>query len=63
MEYTFPGDPEQTVVDPLMAPGMAGTVVMVIEEVEAADVPQLLAAVTLTLPEVEPKVTVAELVP
>jgi hypothetical protein len=50
-------------VEPFTDPGVAGTLFMVIEEVEAADVPQLLAAVTLTLPEVEPKVTVAELVP
>jgi hypothetical protein len=63
MEYTFPVDPEHTVVEPFTAPGVAGALFMVIEEVEAADVPQLLVAETLTLPDVEPKVTVAELVP
>jgi hypothetical protein len=63
IEYTFPVAPEHTVVEPFTAPGVAGALFKVIAEADAADVPQLLVAVTLTLPAVEPKVTVAEFVP
>ena len=55
--------PEQTVADPVIAPGVAGAAFTVTADVEALDVPQVFVAVTVTLPEVDPKVTVADVVP
>ena len=51
------------VVVPVIAPGVAGAPFKVIAKVEAALVPQLFVAVTLTLPEVDPKSTVIDVVP
>ena len=53
----------QKVVVPVIAPGVAGAPFKVIAKVEAALVPQLFVAVTLTLPEVDPKSTVIDVVP
>ena len=63
MLYTFPVEPEQAVVAPVIEPGVAGAVFIVTALLLAELVPQLLVAVTLTLPEVAPKVTVALVVP
>ena len=48
---------------PVIVPGVAGLLVIVTAKTLAVLVPQPLLAVTLTLPEVEPKVIVAEVVP
>jgi hypothetical protein len=53
----------QTLVFPVMAPGVLGAVVTVTAAVWALLLPQLLFAVTATLPEVLPKFTVIALVP
>ncbi len=51
-------------VKPVMAPGVAGGVVMILTTNEfTALVPQPLLAVTLTLPGLVPKLKVAEVVP
>ena len=64
IEYTFPVEPEQTVVVPAIAPGVAGAaLLMVTANVAAADVPHVFVAVTETFPEVDPNVTVALVVP
>ena len=51
------------VVVPVITPGIDGALFKVIANVEAVLVPQLFVAVTLTLPEVDPKSTVIDVVP
>jgi hypothetical protein len=55
--------PEHTPVLPVMAPGVAGIEVTVTAEVWALLVPQVLPAVTVTFPDVVPKLTEIEVVP
>ncbi len=55
MEYVFE-EVWQTVVLPVMAPGVAGRVVMLITNVLAAEVPQRLEAVTEMVPPDAPAV-------
>ena len=55
-------EPEQTVVVPLIAAGIAGGTLTVTANVCAADEPQLLLAVTVTLPLILPAVAVIEVV-
>ena len=54
--------PEQIVVVPLIAPGVAGVAFTTIAWEDAADVPHELVAVTVTLPLVELAAAVIELV-
>ena len=54
--------PEQMVVVPLIKPGVAGVVFTTIACEEAAEVPHVLLAVTVTLPAVALAVDVIELV-
>ena len=63
MLYALPELPEQTLAVPVMAPGVAGVVLMVIAFRLAAEVPHAFVAVTDAFPEVAPKVMVALVVP
>jgi hypothetical protein len=55
--------PEHTTFVPVIAPGVDGMVLMVIDLELAAELPHPLLAVTVTLPAVEPNVIVALVVP
>ena len=64
MEYMRPADEAHAAAGPVIAPGAAGaTVETVTASVEAALVPQPLAAVTEMLPAALPDVTVMDMVP
>ncbi len=61
--YVTPVAPLQTEAEPVIAPAAEGTVLIVIAVLLAVPLPQVLVGVTLTLPAVEPKVTVIPVVP
>jgi hypothetical protein len=63
IEYATPLWFPFTAVAPEIPPGVAGAEVTEIEAEDAAPVPQVLEAVTLTLPEALPKFTEMEVVP
>ena len=63
IEYTFPVELGQAVAEPVIVPGVAGAALNVMAFTLAVDVPHVFVAVTVTLPEVDPNVTVALVVP
>jgi hypothetical protein len=63
MLYKLPELPKHAELEPVIAPGVEGMTLIVIDLVLAAELPHALLAVTDTFPEVAPKVTVALLVP
>jgi hypothetical protein len=63
MENVLVVVPEQIAEVPVMDPGVAGVVFTVKAKVAAVDVPQAFVAVTVTFPDVEPEVTVIDVVP
>jgi hypothetical protein len=59
----LPELPEHAELEPVIAPGVEGTEFSVRASELDADVPHAFDAVTVMFPEVEPKVTVALVVP